>query len=223
MWLSFEFCYKDYLDAIEALEKKYRNKIIIKKGIEMGLQPHILDKCKTDINNHNLDFVIGSIHVVEKKDLYEGDYFNSKTQKRAYEVYFQELDYIVSNYNDYNVIGHFDIIKRYGGYDLPLPLEEYKEYSTRILKKIIEKGKGIELNTSGLRYKLGDYHPAFEILNLYKELGGEIITLGSDAHKPQDIAYDFHHALKHLNNLGFKYITTFSEMKPKFHEIHRWL
>ncbi|SNS86570.1 histidinol-phosphatase (PHP family) [Anaerovirgula multivorans] len=217
--LSFEFSYKDYFDAIELYKKKYEDKIVIRKGIEMGLQPHILDKCSTDIVKHNFDFVIASIHVVEKKDLYAGDFFHTKTQKSAYETYFEELNYIINNYQDYNVIGHFDIIKRYGGFETSLPLQEYKEHTNRILKKIIENGKGIELNTSGIRYGLEDYHPSIEIIELYYKLGGEIITLGSDAHVPQHVAFNFSHALKQLKDIGFKYITSFNKMEPSFHKI----
>lgn len=215
----FQFNFNDYFDELEAYQKKYGDRIIIRKGVEFGLQPHILKQYTEDVEKYDFDFVICSIHSVEKNDLYLGNFFKNKTQKKAYEVYFQELKYVVDNYRHYSVLGHLDIIKRYGGFDLSLPLKEYQEYTSNILKKIIDKGKGIELNTSGIRYMLGDYHPSIEIMKLYYNLGGEIITLGSDSHVPEHIAFDFENALKHLKDIGFKYITSFHKMKPNFHKI----
>lgn len=216
---SFRFDINEYFSVIEKYKKKYQDDIIIRIGIELGLQPHILDMSSKDVKSHAFDFAIASIHSVERKDLVLNEYFKGKSQKQAYEVYFHELDYIVNHYEDYNVLGHLDIVKRYGGYDCPLPFEEYYEAVVAILKKVIEKGKGIELNTSGIRYKLGDYHPSVDIVKLYHDLGGEIITIGSDAHHPQYLGFDFANGLKHLKDIGFKYITSFEKMMPKFHRI----
>ncbi|SDK21465.1 histidinol-phosphatase HisJ family protein [Natronincola ferrireducens] len=220
---DFQFDFYEYFSSIEELQKIYEGKITIHKGVEFGLQPHILDRYKEDVKAYSFDFILGSIHSVEKKDLFFGNFFDNKEQKTAYAVYFQELSYVVDNYTDYSVLGHLDIIKRYGGFDMALPLEEYKDFTVNILKKVIEKGKGIELNTSGLRYKLGDYHPSIDIVKLYHDLGGEIITLGSDSHQPQHLAFDFPNALKHLKNIGFKYVTTFQKLQPNFHSIDRIL
>lgn len=215
----FQFNFDEYIKEIENYQKKYKNQIIIRKGVEFGLQPHIIKHYQEDTENYDFDFVICSIHSVEKNDLYMGNFFNNKSQKKAYEVYFQELSDVVSNYTDYSVLGHLDIIKRYGGFDFSLPLEEYKDYTGSILKKVIKNGKGIELNTSGIRYMLGDYHPSIEIMKLYHDLGGEIVTLGSDSHVPEHIAFDFENALKHLKDIGFEYISSFEKMKPVFHKI----
>ena len=215
----FRFDIKEYFSAIEEYKKKYQNDIIIRIGIELGLQAHTLDCCKKEVNSHDFDFAIASVHSLEGADFIDPDYFDGKTQKQAYERYFHELDYIVNNYEDYNVLGHLDIIKRYGGYNAPLPFVEYYDTVVAILKKAIEKGKGIELNTSGIRYKLGDYHPSTDIVKLYHSLGGEIITIGSDAHDPLYMGFDFTNALNHLKDIGFKYITSFEKMKPIFHNI----
>ncbi|MCC5912155.1 MAG: histidinol-phosphatase HisJ family protein [Clostridiaceae bacterium] len=218
---SLLFDYKEYFSTIKNLQEEFRHKISIKIGVEMGLQPHILNQCKEDVLNNKFDFVIGSIHSVEKSDLYLGSFFKEKDQRMAYATYFDELNYVIDHFDAYSVLGHLDIIKRYGDYDMPLPLEEFKESTGKIFKKIIEKGKGIELNTSGIRYNLGDYHPSLDIIKLYHELGGEIITLGSDAHTPQQVSFDLHNGLKSLKELGFKYVATFKEMNPIFHPIDK--
>ncbi|AKL94895.1 histidinol-phosphatase HisK [Clostridium aceticum] len=220
---DYKFDYREYFLSIQACQDKYAGKIIINKGIEMGVQPHILDRCKEDVEKYDFDFVIASIHSVEKSELFLNNFFDGKTQEKAYEIYFNELEDVVNNYDGYSVLGHLDIIKRYGGFDLPLQLEAYEVFTTAILKKLIEKGKGIEVNTSGIRYNLGNYHPSIDIIELYHRLGGEIITLGSDAHYPHHVAFDFHDALNQLKTIGFQYITTFKEMKPRFHSIDKLL
>lgn len=85
-----------------------------------------------------------------------------------------------------------------------------------ILKMIIENGKGIEVNTAGLKYGMSDPNPHHEIIKRYMELGGEIITIGSDAHCPKHMAYDFHKLLDFLSNLGIRYYTVFRDKKPEF-------
>ena len=213
------FNYDYYLSVLNSHIEQYKDRITIKKGIEVGLQPHIIKECKEYVTNKDLDFIIGSIHSVNKEDLYSGNLFDSITQKEAYLKYFEELLYVIDNYDNYSVFGHLDMIKRYGGYEIILPLEDYKEITITILKKLIEKGKGIELNTSGIRYKLGDYHPSIDIVKLYLEMGGEIITIGSDAHSKKHVGFELKNAAKHLKDMGFKYITTFDKMVPKFNPI----
>ena len=85
-----------------------------------------------------------------------------------------------------------------------------------ILKKLIDKGKGIEINTAGLRYGMGAPNPDLPVLKLYHDLGGEIITVGSDAHKPEDVAVYHKQAYQNLNEAGFRYYTIFKNRKPQF-------
>jgi len=88
-----------------------------------------------------------------------------------------------------------------------------------IFKELIEKGKGIEVNTAGFLYNLGFPHPDFDSLKRYKELGGEIITIGSDSHKVEHIGNNFAFVLEQLAHIGFKYITYFEDRKPVFVKI----
>jgi histidinol-phosphatase (PHP family) len=88
-----------------------------------------------------------------------------------------------------------------------------------ILKAVIQKGKGIEVNTAGYAYNLNSPHPGFDILKRYKELGGTILTLGSDAHTPQIIGGKFPFVLQKLVSLGFEHITYFEKRKPIFIKI----
>lgn len=114
------------------------------------------------------------------------------------------------------MLGHLDLIKRYGDYKSELDDKLFYDILESILKEAIQNGKGIEINTSCFRYGLKDLTPSTYILKMYKDLGGEIITTGSDSHIPSQVAYKFDFIYKKLSELGFKYVTTFDSMKPKF-------
>lgn len=210
-----------YLKEITKMQKKYKDKLTIKKGIEMGLQSHILQQSK-DYLADSFDFIIGSFHTVEKSDLYNGDFFEGYNQWEAYIQYLKTVLEVVENYDHYSVLGHLDIIRRYGDFkNKPKLLKNKKaaEIIESILKKLIEKDKGLEVNTSGYRLKGSNPLPSFDILELYYELGGKILTLGSDSHKTEDIAQKFDYTIQKLKAIGFKELTTFNKMKPVPYQI----
>lgn len=215
----FEPSYDKYFETLNYLSNKYKDKISIKKGIEFGLQKQIIDICSTDANSYPFDFVICSVHAINTLDLYLGHFFEGITQRQAYEAYFNEIFTVVNNYKDYSVLGHFDLIKRYGKYDNLLDDKLFSDIIESILKQVIYDGKGIEINTSCYRYNLPDLTPSRYILNMYKDLGGEIITTGSDAHNPSQLGHKFDYIYSHLKDMGFDYISTFDKMKPQFIKI----
>ena len=116
--------------------------------------------------------------------------------------------------------GHLDYIARYvPNQSVPFSYRDYSDLIDAILKSIIEDGKGIEMNMSGYRYGLGMPNPCPDILKRYRELGGEIITVGSDAHTPENVGLRFEKAGEHLVQAGFKYYTVWKERKPVFIKI----
>ncbi len=211
--------YIKYFNDLNYYKNKYKDSISIKKGIEMGLQDHILDKCSKDINSHEFDFVIASIHSIDRLELFTGDFHRGKSQKEAYEKYYGRLLDIITKYKDYSVLGHLDLIKRYGNFNTILSDNMFKDILEQILKTAIYDGKGIEVNTSCFRYNLPDLTPSTLILSMYKELGGEIITIGSDSHNTNQVGHKLDVAYEAIKNIGFKYICKFDKMKPKFIKI----
>lgn len=210
-----------YLKEIEKFQEKYKEKLIIKKGIELGLQTHILDKCNEYLYD-DFDFVIGSFHTAEKSDLYNGDFFKDYNQWEAYLKYLKTVLEVVKKYENYSVIGHLDIIRRYGEFKSKPDLMENKKAEKlirEILQTIIKKDKGLEVNTSGYRLDGKNPLPSFEILKLYYQLGGRILTIGSDSHNSSDISNKFESTISQLKEIGFKELTTFNKMKPTFHKI----
>ena len=213
---QFVVDYNKYLHTLETMQKKYEDKISIKKGIELGLQPHLIDKYTNDMKTHKFDFILCSQHAIDKYDLYFGEYFKDKSQHEAYETYYKTLYDIVKNFDSYSVLSHLDLVKRYGNYENILKDSLFMDIIEAILKEAIYKGKGIEVNTSCYRYNLPDLTPSRDIISLYKDLGGEIITTGSDAHCPSFISCKFDYIYSYLKDLGFNYISTFDNLKPKF-------
>ncbi|MGV8981886.1 histidinol-phosphatase HisJ family protein [Clostridium sp.] len=217
--ICFEVDYKKYIEVLEKLTVQYSDMDIL-LGIEVGYQPGLNERINQLLNSHDFDFVICSIHAWNGAALDKGDLFKGRSQEEGYRAYFDILKYTIENFDNFDVIGHLDFIVRYGDFEnKSIRYEDYKIILDEILSLIIKKGKGIELNTSGLRYKLSSMHPSRQILTRYFELGGRIITIGSDAHKLNDLYADFDKAILELKEIGFSEITTFKNRKPNFIKI----
>jgi len=214
------FDLKDYCSELNSLIKIYDKRIEIYKGIELGLQPHLKQENKSYSSNYDIDFVLGSVHVVGKKELYKGIFLEGRTEHEGILDYLDDLRLSINAFDDFDSLGHIDVVRRYlNNGENSFIYSIYKDYIADILECIINKNIGIEINTSGKRYGLRSFHPYPEILSLYKDLGGEIVTLGSDAHKPQDLGYAFDEALELLKSLNFKYYCIFKRRKPVFIKI----
>jgi histidinol-phosphatase (PHP family) len=186
-------------------------------GVEIGYQPFLHQAYDDLLASRPFDFVICSLHVADGLDFYNGDFFKGKTKDQAYRRYFEAMLEAVTAYDNYDVIGHLDFITRYGNHpDKGYAYSTYQDLLDPILSTIIAKGKGIELNTSGIRYGLPFMHPVFEILARYRELGGTLITLGSDAHSVKDQHTGFDQAREHLLMAGFDKVAVFEKRQPRF-------
>ncbi len=216
----FDLDVDSYYKKINEMIEKYKNKIDIHFGIEIGLQPHINEDNRLITQKYPFDFVIGSSHVVNSMDPYYPEYYKGKTEDEAYMEYFES---IISNLNsnpDFDVYGHIDYVVRYGpNKNKFYSYKKFEDIIDEILRRLIESGKGIEINTGGFKYGLGHPNPTEDIIRRYKELGGEIITIGADAHKPEHIAYDFEKIPAILKNAGFDYYCVFKNRKPEFIKI----
>jgi histidinol-phosphatase (PHP family) len=213
--IVFEFNLLEYDDQIRQMQAKYGNRINIKKGIEIGVEPYLLDRYEALMRKNRFDFIICSMHTSDRKDLHSGKFFEDKTVNEAYAKYYEELLFCTKNFDSFSVLGHLDLVKRYKQGST----RDFHELITEIFKVIIPMGKGIELNTSGFRYGLNTGMPSEDILRLYYSLGGEIITIGSDSHREDTLAYEFNTAYNLLQRVGFQYITSFEDNKPSFQRI----
>lgn len=210
--------YPDYIKEIERVKQLYGNEITIRTGLEFGVQTHTIPQYEALFHRYEFDFIILSIHEVGDREFWTQDFQRGKTQQEYNERYYEEMLSVVKQYKQYSVLGHLDLITRYDLQGI-YPFEKVRPLVEEILKIVIADGKGIEINTSYHRYGLKDTTPSVEILKLYRELGGTIITIGSDSHTPEHLGAYYEEALALLKELGFQQFCTFEKMKPVFHKL----
>jgi len=212
----FECNVDSYLYDLLSIRNKYINDINVRFGIELGLQPEVIRQNVKVCKDHDFDFVIGSIHVVDGIEVYhDTPFFEGRDDEASYRRYFEAVYENLRSYSNFDVVGHLDYVVRYGkSLDADYSYDKYKDILDKILTRIIDREKGIELNTGAVAYGLKDLNPCLDILKRYKELGGEIITIGSDAHDVADIGRGFDKAEEALKAAGFEYYTVFDGRIP---------
>lgn len=219
-----------YFVEMQKLQEEYAGKLNIRIGIELGLRTYLKDYYEELTKKYPFDFVIGSVHNVPYKKDAEGNIlytdpaaeklFTDRTDKEAYRLMMETTLENVRTSECFQTLGHLDYVVRYGkSREKEYSYTDYADIIDEILKLLIEKEKGLEVNSAGLKYGLPFAHPHPDVLKHYRELGGEIITIGADAHKPEHIAYDFAKAEEILKSCGFKYYTEFFEQKPVFKQL----
>ena len=214
---DFTLDLESYHSSISKLIAKYQNIFNILFGIELGLQPHIANENSKIANSYPFDFIIGSSHVVHKIDPYYPEYYKDKTEDEAYQEYFESILENIESFSDFDVYGHIDYVVRYGpNRNQFYSYQKFSDIIDEILCRLISKGKGIEINTGGFKYGLDHPNPTEDIIKRYRQLGGEIITIGADSHKPEHVAYDFDKVPAILKEAGFEYFTVFKNRKPEF-------
>lgn len=222
---TYEFG-KDFersLSNTSKLKEIYKSKINLVCGIELGQATHDFEIADKAASDNRLDFIIGSMHELPNRPdfcfiKYE-NYTKSEIDKLL-EDYFSEL-LKLCKWSKFDVLGHLTYTLRYieGEYGLKIDLSKYDDIIEECFKTIIQKSKGIEINTSGLRQKYGKPFPELKYIKLYKELGGEIISLGSDAHTVSDLGKGIAECVLLAQQSGFKYLTYFIKHKPVFVKI----
>lgn len=213
--------YPKYFEALNMYQKKYASSISIKKGLEFGIQSITVDAYEKlfDSYQNELDFVLFSMHQVNNLEFWTQDFQKGKTQKEYNDEYYKEIYQTMQMFHHYSCLAHLDLLARYDENGI-YPFENEKDIIAEILKYAIRDGKGIEINTSSWKYGLKDTQPSRAILKLYKDLGGKIITVGSDAHETKYLASHIKDAYAILKNeIGINEICTFDHMQPIFHKI----
>ncbi len=212
--------YPEYFGKLLRMKETYRDRITVRRGLEFGIQSITVPQFEKLYQRwqDELDFVLLSMHQVDNLEFWTQDFQRGRSQQEYNEIYYKEIRKVMGMYDHYNVLAHLDLIIRYdkqGTY----PFEKVEDLIAEILKLAIRKGKGIELNTSSWHYGLRDTQPSRRILKLYRDLGGRIITVGSDAHSTRYLADHLDDAYQILKDLGYKEICTFDRGQPIFHEL----
>lgn len=209
-----------YLYDFLRLREKYEGRIKLLFGAEIGLQPHLHRENDSFSKSRDFDFLIGSSHVCNRKDPYYPAFYEGRSEQEAYREYFTSIIENIRKFTGFDVYGHLDYVVRYGpNRDRDYSYEKYRELFDEALILLIENGKGLEVNTGGVRKGLRELHPCTAVLRRYRELGGEIVTIGSDAHEPSRIREHFDRAAQVLKDCGFRYYAVFEKRKPEFFKI----
>lgn len=204
-----------YKNELFRVREQLSGKIEVLFGVELGLMKHLGERLREYLDGRGFDFVIGSSHLIDGKDPYFPEYFAELGQRNGVLRYFESIVENIGAFSDFDVYGHLDYAVRYSPEKSYNPVD-YREIIDEILRKIVSLGKGIEINSAGLRKGLSHANPHPFILKRFRELGGEIITVGSDAHNAADIAADFDLAESFLKDAGFEFYTVFRQRKPHF-------
>lgn len=216
----FELNTDSYLYELARLKEKYASQIQLLFGVELGVQPHLRRELSIYAKSYDFDFIIASSHLCNKKDPYYPSFYEGRSDEEAYREYFLSILDNLRAFGNFDVYGHLDYVVRYGkNKDADYCYDKYKDIFDRILETLMEKEKGLELNTGAIGYGLKELNPCTELLRRYRKLGGELITVGSDAHDPQSVARGFDRAAQILTDCGFRYYATFEKRTPEFHRI----
>ena len=205
-----------YAEEIASLKEKYAPYISIKMGAEFGMQRHTIPEFEKLFSRYPYDFIILSVHQVDNREFWNQEYQKGRGQEEYIMGYYEEIHALVHRYTHYSVLGHLDLISRYDKAG-DFPFEKIQPVITGILECVIQNGKGIEVNTSCFRYGLPDLTPSRKILELYKSMGGQILTIGSDSHKKEHLGSRIPETLSVLKEMGFRTICTYRQMQPVFH------
>lgn len=213
--ICFEFDPKKYFDYMTPLKEQYQDRIDLMIGVELGLQPYLSSRHHNLVFSHPFDYVIGSIHLVNSRDPYYPSFFEGREEQTAYREYFECVLQNLKSYTNFDSLGHLDYVVRYGPTkNKNYAWTQYQEILDAILRILIKNEIALEVNTGGYKYGLGEPNPCADILKRYKELGGKLLTIGSDAHDPAYLAYEFSRLRELLISCGFSSYHIFKKRAP---------
>jgi histidinol-phosphatase (PHP family) len=193
--------------------------VTVHRGVEMGLTRWNRSIAEAFTQSYPLDFVIGSLHFVDGYDPYDKKYWDGKTMHTAYRRYLEEILDCVRAHDDFDVLGHLTYVAKSPNnpYRIPVPYEDFTALTDEIMRVLIKKGKGMEINTSGVD-RVGDFLPSARHLQRFYELGGRVVTIGSDAHDPSRVGQYADRALAVCKEI-FGHACTFKQRNPVFHTL----
>ncbi len=206
----------EYSRAYDGLEIP---SLTIRRGTELGLAAWSVEESEDFLAARPYDFVIGSVHYTEFGDPYYPEFWEGRSGKAAFLCYLEEVLRCVKLHKNFDVLGHLTYVCKsaHNPTHEPVHYEDFREITDEILRILVANGKGLEVNTSGVD-KAGALLPSEKFLRRFRELGGEIVTVGSDAHDVTRVGQYVDDVLALLRDI-FGYVCTFSERNPTFHKL----
>jgi histidinol-phosphatase (PHP family) len=208
-----------YVPVALEYKNRYEGRLTIRVGLEIS-EPHLVsDQIKILLASWPIDFVLGSAHWIDQSGVYFTELYQVHSVDEIEREYFKRVLELVRD-GEFDSLGHLDLVKRYRPIELgPFDAAPHREIIHEILRILVSRDKAFEVNTSPLRRGLDSTCPGLEVLKWYRDLGGEKLTIGSDAHNPEQIATGFDTALEMLRAAGFKRIVRFERRQPELIEV----
>ena len=225
-----EICFPDHIDYTPEMDMVFDTAVynaaydhldvpglLIRKGMEFGLTPDNTAQLRKDLNRRHFDFVLGSVHLVDGVDVYMEPYWAGKDYDTAIRLYLETTLEAVRVHEDYDVLGHLTFISKAQANPRQelLRYADHKPIMDEILRELVKHGKGMELNTSGID-RCGGPLPTLDYFQRFYELGGRIVTVGSDSHDTDRVGQYTREMAEELKKI-FGYVCTFADREPIFH------
>lgn len=210
------FAPEDYRAAYDEVK---RPGLTVRRGLEFGMTQWNMPQFKAMEVSFPFDFVMGSVHVVDGYDPYYAEFWKGRTVEKAFRDYLELVLKCVRLHDSFDVLGHLTYVCKsvHNPTHEPVPFAENRDITDAIMEELVRKDKGMEINTSGVD-RAGVFLPSAEFLKRFKELGGRIVTVGSDAHDPVRVGQYVPEALEILKDI-FGYVCTFQNRQPVFHKL----
>ena len=218
--IVFDFDIQKYLDDISNLQEQYGNKIQILKGVELGMQTQLGERYRELLKSYPFDYAISSQHLVKGRDPFYPEVFEGREDGEVFREYFEDTLNNLQLFHDADTLAHLDYVVRYGTNGArDYCFHRFGEIIDEILRLLVRYDIALEVNTAGIRKGLGFTNPHPDVIRRYRELGGQLITVGSDAHVRDDLGKDFNLAEQLLKDLNFTEICYFIGHTPVFMKI----
>ena len=216
----FTFDVQRQQEEIEGLKEKFPS-IVLLKGVEIGIQPISLGAIRDFMGKHAFDTVIASMHFVRGTDPFHRTYYQGYDFKQAYGIYLEDILSCISVFPDFDILGHFDYVARYSPYlEHEVSMKVFGDVLDPILKILAQNGKTLEINTKTYqKFQYGTPTLDKNVIRRFRELGGEAVSLGSDAHSDEKIGEQFGIYTDILRQCGFRYGVYYRNRRPEYYKI----
>lgn len=206
--------WRDQLDLpawnaeIERCQRTFAGRLTILKGLEFG-EPHLFDAEFQKVSNaFAFDYILGSLHWVEKLNVFDPKYFD-QGYLESFGKFFAELE-VMTRQPRFDILSHFDVVARQGALRFPkYDPRDFEKTIRQVLRNCIDRGIALDINTAAMRQPAKLMTPNVQILTWYREMGGERVTFGADAHQAADVGAHFPQALDLLGRCGFDAVCRF--------------
>lgn len=207
-------CTNQFVETFEC-KRYFEGRLLVLQGLEIGQAIYNTKLANHILNKFNYDFVLGSIHnLPDMEDFFFLDYKNYNVDELLTAYFEKELE--LAQWNGFDSLAHLTYPLRYivGESGISVDMSRYDDIIEEIFKTLIQNGKALEINTSGIAMKIGETLPNEKYIRLFREMGGEYITIGSDAHVTDKICGNIETGMDLAKECGFDNITIFNHREP---------